>query len=233
MLVRDGGCILDRPVCALLQFHPELALASRYRARARLPMQVRGLMHRGTPGTFLAATALAAMASCYGCGESSPKRRIADYNAHVRVYGTTPRDAANALARLKAPPGFKVKSCPPERAQTYTMCFVRRPSTLLDKSVMEKLVAATGTTPWLGAGAPIACFPRPKPSVSRLSLEACHANVSIGAERLTLFTTSLVLASPTTVRSTKRSRPGLGGGTEVTAEATGHFLHEGVPEEAQ
>lgn len=181
----------------------------------------------------LAATALVSIALTAGCGESTMEQKAKAFAAHVRVYGTTPSDASAALAKLRAPRGFSTVPCRSQEPGTNRRCFVKQPSIVLDNLVMEQLVAATGMTPWHGIGPAVACFPPKHFAVPRLSLQACHANVIMGAERLTLFTKSLVLAGPTTARGTTRSRRGVLAGTELMVEVVGHFLHEGIREGEQ
>ncbi len=176
------------------------------------------------------SAAVCAMLLVGGCGESATEQKAKAFAAHVRVYGTTPSDAARALAKLKTPPGFRAQPCRIQTPHSYTRCFVRRPSVVLDDSAMQHLVAETGSTLWHGISPAVACS-RPRHfAIPQPSLQVCDANVTVGAERLVLFTQSLVLAGATTARGTTRSWRNIPAGTELSADVVGHFLHEGMRE---
>jgi hypothetical protein len=148
----------------------------------------------------------------------------------VRVYGTTTALAAETLAKLKQPPGFKRSSqcfLGPE-----AVCFTRNKSLLLSTHVVARLLAATGATLYSAEREkygvpPIGC--RTATLHIPLSFQACDAEALIGDERLAVSVISAVQVIHGSPRQTTRSLKGYAHPVEVQVQDLGHDLHGATP----
>jgi len=157
------------------------------------------------------------MVTLGACGESSRQKKTDRAFASERSYTTTPAGAARTLSRLKAPAGFqRTQRCP----KTYSVCFVRSPSIVLDDKEMDRLVAALGATKRPGTAT--TCTPTRHPAVSRLAFVACTAVATMGRDFLHIDTTSVVLATAGRAQSSTRSFRGTYQGSMLEVTDIGH-----------
>jgi hypothetical protein len=151
------------------------------------------------------------------CGESPQQKRSEEILAQERVYTTSAADAATTLARLKAPAGFiHTRQCP----GTNAVCFSRRRSMLLNRTVMVRLLASLGVK---AKPEVVSCLLRRKrPTAPHLTFIPCDALVTFGQDRLFVNVISVVVATPTTIRSTTLSLKGGEHGTMIEIADVGH-----------
>jgi hypothetical protein len=153
-----------------------------------------------------------------------------DRHESVQASTSAPRAnplAAETLAKLESPPGFKRSShCFLEE----TACLTRNRSILLNTHVVARLLTATGATLYSAEREkyglpPIAC--RTATLRIPLSFQECDADAMIGDERLTVSVISAVRVTHGSPQPTTRSLKGYAHPLEIYVHDLGHELHEG------
>jgi hypothetical protein len=144
-------------------------------------------------------------------------------------YGTTAAVAAETLAKLKPPPGFKrSRNC---FLGQNTACFTRNKSILLNTRVVTRLLAATGATLYsverekYGVP-PVGC--RTASLRMLFSFQACEAEAMIGEERLRVSVLSAVKTVDGSPHPTTRAIKGFTHPSEIQVSILGHLLRRGT-----
>jgi hypothetical protein len=154
-----------------------------------------------------------------GCGATSLEKKAEAVNKQVRVYSSNRAAATTTLAKLAVPAEFqRVADCHAPVAETYSECFRRRHSLVLDTTVMSRLVSSFGVTTQASA---VHCTPVRRSRTARLTLVACSAVSTVGADRLLFDVTSLVVTTQTSALSSSRGVRGVPGGSVVKVTDVG------------
>jgi hypothetical protein len=139
--------------------------------------------HHKSPVRPMHAAALAASLLLAGCGGSSSN---APLSAEESPGVTTPRVAAAAVQRLKAPSGFHVGKCAYQSTGPYTLCYRRTPFVALDTTTFATLITASGLTP---DSATLSCRRRPR-SGADIIWDNCLGNARAGSVEFAVFASS-------------------------------------------
>jgi hypothetical protein len=190
-------------------------------------------MQRRLATVLLACAAVGSLALAGVRIAGANDRRLADFEKHARVYGTTPALAAATLASLRMPPGYRRRTCSGYKEPEWG-CWSKSPSVALDPHTMHDLILAMGARPYFihqatyGDGVPVVQCSRLRTYPNRhIVLQLCQAEALMGHERLTILAKSFLSQSGKPTRRVIRE-PTWSYPTEVQIAVAGHFEHEGT-----
>ncbi len=149
---------------------------------APLALDLRPIKQRPRYNRRSVAIGLVCVGLAGGCGESAAQKRVGELTKKVVNYKATRPQAETTLSRLNVPPGFvRVRPCPSVTSGTYTKCFARKHSIVLNQASMTRLIEHFGAKV---SASTLRCFPIRHSATTHQVLSVCASAATLGADRL-------------------------------------------------